>query len=138
MRLSITSLISTAPAAHSPPKPSPWRLRVSSNCSYDCVKPERNVKNANQTIVSRRTATRPYRSARMPAIHPPADQRRHHDGVELHVHRVERPAGKARPECPPLADIHAGEPIRHEALRGRYWNTRHGLFQRLKGVNTPC
>src|SRR6185436_2617526 len=74
MRLSMTSLINTAPAAHSPPKPRPCRLRVSSSCSYDCVSPDRNVKNANQRIVRRRTVTRPYRSARMPAIQPPTDE----------------------------------------------------------------
>ena len=49
-------------------------LRVNSSWLYDCVKPERNVKTANQRIVSCRTLARPMRSARMPAIHPPSDE----------------------------------------------------------------
>src|ERR1035437_5756294 len=67
----IVSLRSTAPAAHSPPKPSPCKLRVSKSCQKDCVKPERKVNAANHRMVHCNTRTRPTRSASTPAIHPP-------------------------------------------------------------------
>src|SRR5262245_50636681 len=44
---------------------------------------------------------------------PQADERRHDDGIELHVHRVERPPGETGRERPPFADVHAGKPVRH-------------------------
>ena len=67
----ITSPISTEPAAHSPPKPSPCKPRTIRSCSKFWVNPERNVKNANQAIVIIRSRARPMRSASMPAIQPP-------------------------------------------------------------------
>ena len=67
----ITSPISTEPAAHSPPKPSPCRPRTTKSCSKFCVKPERKVKKANQATVIIRSRARPMRSASIPASHPP-------------------------------------------------------------------
>ena len=67
----ITSPISTEPAAHSPPKPRPCKPRTISSCSKLLVKPERNVKNANQPIMIISSRARPMRSASMPAIQPP-------------------------------------------------------------------
>ena len=67
----ITSPMSTAPAAHSPPKPRPIRARQTASCSKFCVKPCRKVKNANHTMVICKVRTRPKQSASMPANHPP-------------------------------------------------------------------
>ena len=67
----ITSPISTEPAAHSPPKPKPWRPRTTSNCSKLWVKPDRKVKNANHAIMMLSSRARPTRSASTPAIQPP-------------------------------------------------------------------
>ena len=48
----MTSPISTEPAAHSPPKPSPCSARTHNSCSKLCVNPARNVNSANHAIVS--------------------------------------------------------------------------------------
>src|SRR6187402_129832 len=67
----MVSAIITVTTDHSPPNPTPCSVRVTSNCPNECVKPERNVKNAKQPMVHCNTRTRPYRSERMPASHPP-------------------------------------------------------------------
>jgi len=53
------SPISTAPAAHSPPKPKPCRLRMISNWSKDWVKPLSRVKVAYHRMATCITRTRP-------------------------------------------------------------------------------
>src|SRR5690349_13313653 len=44
------------------------------SCSYELVKPDKNVNAENQRIVSCSTFTRPILSASMPASHPPMDE----------------------------------------------------------------
>ena len=67
----ITSPISTAPAAHSPPKPKPIRARAIKSCSKLWAKPLRKVKTENHRMVSCSVRTRPMRSASSPAAQPP-------------------------------------------------------------------
>ena len=55
----MVSPISTAPTAHSPPKPSPCSPRVTSNCQKDVVNPLRNVNTENQITVHCRTRGTP-------------------------------------------------------------------------------
>src|SRR4030088_2100171 len=70
----MTSPISTAPAAHSPPKPSPCSARNTNSCSKFCAKAHRNVKNEYQRIVICSMRTRPKRSATEPQNQPPRDE----------------------------------------------------------------
>src|SRR5207302_10962338 len=69
-----TSPINTAPAAHSPPKPSPCSARNTNSCSKFCAKAHRNVKNEYQRIVICSIRTRPKRSASVPQNPPPRDE----------------------------------------------------------------
>src|ERR1700752_5096452 len=69
--LRITSAAKTEPAAHSPPKPRPCRLRATKSQAKPAESPWIKVKPANQAIVIRNINTRPYRSARIPVSHPP-------------------------------------------------------------------
>src|SRR5215831_16754070 len=70
----MTSPISTAPAAHSPPKPKPCSARRMKSCSKFCAKAQRKVKNEYQTMVICSIFTRPKRSARVPLNQPPNDE----------------------------------------------------------------
>src|SRR5436853_5068371 len=117
----MTSPISTAPAAHSPPKPSPCSARNTNSCSKFCAKAHRNVKKEYQRIVICSMRTRPKRSASAPQNQPPSDEiskvtvpmspaspfdNPHsaitdHKAVHLHVERIERPAAKAGPHGAP-------------------------------------
>src|SRR5215468_922731 len=113
----ITSPISTAPAAHSPPKPSPCNARNTKSCSKFWAKAQRKVKTEYHRIVICSIRTRPNRSANVPENHPPSDEiskvtvpispawprdkppqrdhRRDHKAVHLYVECIERPAAKA-------------------------------------------
>src|SRR5438477_8808903 len=71
----ITSPITTAPAAHSPPKPNPCSARKTKSCSKFCAKAQRNVKIEYHRIVICSIRTRPKRSANVPENHPPSDER---------------------------------------------------------------
>ena len=116
----MTSPISTEPAAHSPPKPKPWRPRTISNCSKLLVKPDRKVKNANHADHdhqqpgaadavgehagdpaaeggNHQRAGRQQSGLRIGDV-PDRDQRRHDEAVDLHVERIERPAAEAGQE----------------------------------------
>jgi len=70
----ITSPISTAPAAHSPPKPSPCRARSTKSCSKFWAKAHKKVKTEYHRIVICSMRTRPKRSASVPENHPPKDE----------------------------------------------------------------
>src|SRR5882762_1978910 len=70
----ITSPISTAPAAHSPPKPSPCNARNTKSCSKFWAKAQRKVKTEYHRIVICSIRTRPNRSASVPENHPPKDE----------------------------------------------------------------
>src|SRR5215470_5557089 len=70
----ITSPISTAPAAHSPPKPSPCKARNTKSCSKFWAKAQRKVKTEYHRIVICSIRTRPNRSASVPENHPPKDE----------------------------------------------------------------
>src|SRR5579872_2667271 len=70
----ITSPISTAPAAHSPPKPKPCIARRMKSCSKFCAKAQRNVKTEYQRMVICSIFTRPKRSASAPENQPPSDE----------------------------------------------------------------
>src|SRR6516165_9876445 len=70
----ITSPISTAPAAHSPPKPSPCRARSTKSCSKFWAKAHKKVKTEYHRIVICSMRTRPKRSASVPENHPPRDE----------------------------------------------------------------
>src|SRR6185312_4122709 len=70
----ITSPISTAPAAHSPPNPSPCNARNTNNCSKFCANAQRNVKNEYQRMVICSMRTRPKRSDNAPENQPPSDE----------------------------------------------------------------
>jgi hypothetical protein len=50
---------STAPTAHSAPKPMPWSRRAASSSLKLCAKPETNEKKENQAIVNCRMRARP-------------------------------------------------------------------------------
>ncbi|OIQ72788.1 hypothetical protein GALL_455810 [mine drainage metagenome] len=67
----IASPISTAPAAHSPPKPRPSSARAINSWSKFCTKAQTSEKTENQRIVSCKVLTRPMRSARKPPSQPP-------------------------------------------------------------------
>src|SRR5271157_6223427 len=70
----ITSPISTDPAAHSPPKPSPCNARSTKSCSKFWAKAQRKVKTEYQRIVICSIRTRPNRSASVPENQPPKDE----------------------------------------------------------------
>src|SRR5215472_7834961 len=70
----ITSPISTAPAAHSPPKPNPCRARNTKSCSKFCAKAQRKVNTEYHRIVICSIRTRPKRSASVPENQPPNDE----------------------------------------------------------------
>ncbi len=65
------SAISTAPAAHSPPKPKPCTALSARNCSKFCAKAEAKVASENHATVICSVRTRPRRSVIAPAIQPP-------------------------------------------------------------------
>jgi hypothetical protein len=67
----MVSASSTAPAAHSPPKPSPMMVRAANSCSKFCARPQMKVHTANQAMEICSVFTRPIRSASHPASHPP-------------------------------------------------------------------
>src|SRR5579862_5631237 len=66
-----TSPISTAPAAHSPPKPKPCNARKMKSCSKFWAKAHKNVNSEYHKIVICNMRTRPKRSARDPENQPP-------------------------------------------------------------------
>src|SRR5205823_9510700 len=70
----ITSPISTAPAAHSPPKPSPCSARNTKSCSKFCAKAQKKVNTEYHRIVICSIRTRPNRSASVPENQPPSDE----------------------------------------------------------------
>src|SRR5438067_461566 len=70
----MTSPIKTAPAAHSPPKPSPCRARKTNSCSKFCANAQRNLNNEYHRIVICSIFTRPNRSASVPQNQPPSDE----------------------------------------------------------------
>src|ERR1700683_4701856 len=70
----ITSPISAAPAAHSPPKPKPCSARRMKSCSKFCANAQKKVKNEYHRIVICSIFTRPYRSASVPLNQPPNDE----------------------------------------------------------------
>ena len=129
------SLTSTAPTAHSPPNPSPCRLRVSSSCQNEFVKADSSVNNENHRMVICSTRTRPMRSASMPGEPAPggghdehcrsevacfrfrempeANQRRDDERVHLGIERVDRPPAETSPESPFLGARKRGEPSEH-------------------------
>src|SRR5271166_4989991 len=65
------SPISTAPHAHSAPKPKPWIALVTRSCPKDWVKAATKVASANQRIVICSAFTRPIRSDSAPPSQPP-------------------------------------------------------------------
>src|SRR5262249_2314157 len=131
----ITSPISTAPAAHSPPKPSPCSARNIKSCSKFCANAQRKVKIEYQTIVICSIRTRPNRSAKVPENHPPKDEirnvtvpiqaglatrqtprrdhRRDHKAVHLHVERTQRPAAETGAHRPAFFCVQFAEPGEH-------------------------
>src|ERR1700757_3916497 len=70
----ITSPISTAPAAHSPPKPNPCSARKMKSCSKFWAKAHKKVKIEYHKIAICSILTRPKRSANVPENHPPKDE----------------------------------------------------------------
>src|ERR1700730_15710626 len=70
----ITSPMSTAPAAHPPPNPSPCNARKTNSCSKFWAKAQRNVNTEYHRIVICSIRTRPNRSANVPENHPPNDE----------------------------------------------------------------
>src|SRR6516164_4120562 len=94
----MTSPISTAPAAHSPPKPSPCKARKANNCSKFWAKAQRKVKMEYHRIVICNMRTRPNRSASAPENHPPNDE----------ISRVTVPIRPASPRASPHTAITVG------------------------------
>src|SRR5690242_2777491 len=94
----ITSPISTAPAAHSPPKPRPCNARNTKSCSKFCANAQRNVKTEYQRIVICSIRTRPNRSANVPENHPPSDE----------ISKVTVPMRPASPRDSPHSAITVG------------------------------
>lgn len=66
------SLMSTAPAAHSPPKPKPCTQRSASSDPKPVANPTSAVARAYHAMVTWSTLTRPQRSEAAPASHPPS------------------------------------------------------------------
>src|SRR5450830_473323 len=66
------SAISTAPAAHSPPKPKPCKAFSTINCGKVCANEHKNVNRENQMMVSCKVRTRPRRSETAPITQPPS------------------------------------------------------------------
>src|SRR5579863_2303827 len=94
----ITSPISTAPAAHSPPKPKPCRARRMKSCSKFCAKAQKKVKIEYQRMVICSIFTRPNRSASVPLNQPPNDE----------ISRVTVPISPASPFDRPQIAITVG------------------------------
>ncbi|MBB4517121.1 hypothetical protein GGD68_005924 [Paraburkholderia fungorum] len=94
----ITSPISTAPAVHSPPKPSPINPRAHSNCEKFCASAHASVNTANQRIVICKVFTRPMRSDSTPAAQPPTAE----------LNSVTVPMSPASPRVMPHVAISVG------------------------------
>src|SRR6516162_2928077 len=94
----ITSPISTAPAAHSPPKPSPCSARSTKSCSKFWAKAQRKVNIEYHKIVICSMRTRPKRSAKVPENHPPSDD----------ISKVTVPIRPASPRDNPQSAITVG------------------------------
>src|SRR5947209_4350126 len=94
----ITSPISTAPAAHSPPKPSPCKARNTKSCSKFCANAQRKVNSEYHRIVICSIRTRPNRSASVPENHPPSDE----------ISNVTVPMSPASPRDSPHSAITVG------------------------------
>src|ERR1700730_655499 len=94
----ITSPISTAPAAHPPPKPSPCSARSTKSCSKFWAKAQRKVNVEYHKIVICRIRTQPKRSAKVPENHPPSDD----------ISKVTVPMRPASPRDTPQSAITVG------------------------------
>ena len=68
---------------------------------------------------------RPKRACLRLAQRPQANERRHCDGIELHIHRIQRPAREARPERAALACRHFAEPVSHSSSFRARKHVRH-------------